>query len=209
MSNYENIIFMDLDLLFLDNISPLINEMVSDDHIDIMACKGGYVKEYEQGKVHTVRDEILKDGLKKIKLDFNSINFNSQAINTGLLLIKGSSMKRNENNILKLLNNIKYYKYYDQTMINILISSNLLQLKLFSPMYNLVIGGILLKNRNESTRIINNENGTCEVLYKKRNKHELRPKVIHFAGPHKPWTVVNPSRNRGCVIWNKYKNIKI
>lgn len=209
-SGYENVIFMDLDILFLKNISNLINSFIKDDTIDIMASLGGAVKKYKTGKNHTLRNEIHENGIHKIKTVFNDIDFNKNAINTGLLLIRSNSMIKNKNNILSLLDYSEYFKYYDQTLINILISMGSLKCKTFDFTYNSVLGGLLLKPLSSNDKFsLSNIGGEISLKYIYKNKKPLNIKVIHFSGPKKPWnTFLKHKKPLGIELWKIFTKIK-
>lgn len=209
-SGYENIIFMDLDLLFLKNISNLINSFIKDDNVDIMASLGGAVKKYKTGKDHTLRNEIHQDGIHKIKKIFNDIDLNKNAINTGLLLIRSNSMIKNKNNILSLLNYSGYFKYYDQTLINILINIGSLKCKTFDFTYNSVLGGLLLKPFSVNDKFsLSNVDEEISLKYAYKNKKHLDIKVIHFSGPKKPWNTFSKHKKLlGIELWKIFTKIK-
>jgi lipopolysaccharide biosynthesis glycosyltransferase len=209
-SGYENVIFMDLDLLFLKDISNLINSFMKDDTIDIMASLGGAVKKYKTGKDHTLRNEIHDNGIHKIKKLFNDIDLNKKAINTGLLLIRSNSMIKNKNNILSLLDHSEYFKYYDQTLINILINIGSLKCKTFDFTYNSVLGGLLLKPFSANDKFsLSNMNGEISFKYIHKNKKPLDIKVIHFSGPRKPWNSFSKSKKLlGIELWKIFTKIK-
>lgn len=209
-SGYENIIFMDLDLIFLDNIFTLINTFTKDNSIDIMATAGNAVQTYKTGKIHSLKNEIpnIKGQSNIKKLFKKDIDFNKRAINTGLLLIRSKTMLNNEHNIISLLDYISYYKYYDQTLINILINVGLLNCKMFDFTYNSVLGGLLLKSPSVHDKFsIENINNKISLKYSYKNNTSLNIKVVHFSGGRKPWNICTKYKKTiGATLWETFKN---
>lgn len=110
INEYDNILYLDCDIVITKDISRILNKQIEDDKI--------YIK-----KENFIEDPFNKlfFGLKKYSPeDINNFILNNNVpINSGLILFKNTEkMKDHFKNILNISKNWKNEYYYDQSFIN-------------------------------------------------------------------------------------------
>lgn len=171
MPSYDNVIFLDADLVVLDDISKILDEDYSDvlvgavrDYEGISNC---YDKNYEK-----TRYRINELGIKNFDnyflsgvLVMNVKNFNEQFEVTDLLNLAVS----------------KNWKQFDQDLLNYLCQDS-------------------LKIIDASWDFLEDIYGTYQKLPKKLFeeflKSEKNPKIIHYSGSRKPWIKIDSKYNK-------------
>lgn len=171
MPSYDNVIFLDADLVVLDDISKILDEDYSDvlvgavrDYEGISNC---YDKNYEK-----TRYRINELGIKNFDnyflsgvLVMNVKKFNEQFEMTDLLNLAVS----------------KNWKQFDQDLLNYLCQDS-------------------LKIIDASWDFLEDIYGTYQKLPKKLFeeflKSEKNPKIIHYSGSRKPWIKIDSKYNK-------------
>lgn len=171
MPEYDNVIFLDADLVILDDISKLLDEDYSNvlvgavrDYEGISNCYGN---NYEKTKYR-----ITELGIKTFDNYFLS----------GMLVM--NIKKFNEQfNVKDLLNLAvsKNWKQYDQDLFNYLCGDNV---KIVDAAWNFM------------EDIYGSYQSLPKPLFQEFLKSEKNPKIIHFAGNRKPWIKIDSKLNK-------------
>lgn len=171
MPNYENVIFLDADLVVLDDIAKLLEDDYSDvlvgavrDYEGISNC---YDKNYEK-----TRYRINELGIKNFDnyflsgvLVMNVKNFNEQFEVTDLLNLAVS----------------KNWKQFDQDLLNYLCQDSL---KIIDAAWDFM------------EDIYGSYQTLPKKLFEEFLKSEKNPKIIHFSGDRKPWIKIDSKFNK-------------
>lgn len=179
MQNYKNVIFLDADVVVLDDIANLLNYDCSNaliggirDYEGIANC---YNNNYEQTKYR-----INEVGVK---------NFENYFI-SGVLII--NTVKFNEKFTQKQLLEMavsKNWKQYDQDLLNFICKENVV---ILDAKWNFVedIYGIFQSMPSH--------------LFEEYVASEKAPKIIHYSGSRKPWIKTDSKFN--VYFWKYAKN---
>ena len=177
-SNYEKVIFTDLDLILKDDILKL-----SDYDIEsyiMAACIEPLWK-----NLYLCNPKILDTSFEKYTNDILKLSNPYDYYNTGVMIIniKKYNQTNSFENLLKLISK-NYYLYQEQCAMNVLFKNKIYTLP---SVWNY-----------ELDPAINNENSNSGVYYDYK-KAENNAKIIHYLGCNKPWH--NPSEYRAHEWW--------
>lgn len=171
MPDYDNVIFLDADLVVLDDIAKLLEEDYSDvlvgavrDYEGISNC---YSKNYEKTKYR-----ITELGIK---------NFDNYFL-SGVLVM--NNKKFNEQFDVKDLLNLaisKNWKQFDQDLFNYICGDNV---KIVDAKWNFM------------EDIYGSYQSLPKKLFDEFLKSEKAPKIIHYSGSRKPWIKIDSKFNK-------------
>lgn len=162
MANYKHIIFLDSDLVILDDIANILNYDFKDNMIaavrDYEGIANCYANNYERTKYRiseigiTNFDDYFISGV----IVMNIQSFNEKFSSTDLLNLAIS----------------KNWKQYDQDLLNYLCKNSV---KIIDAEWDFV------------EDISNSYHSMPKHLFDEYLKSEENPKIIHYSGARKPW----------------------
>lgn len=182
LADYDKVLYLDVDALVLDDLSPLFEAL--DGETDIVGIQGNYFNRLLRGYKHETGSEIHPDGVVKLKRMFPAADVKAPGINSGCFAVWSNVAENWQSTVHELLPYLRYFKTADQALLNVLISIRGLRLKLFDPAYN-CMGFQLSERRHLVQELCSHaeiDADTCRLYLAGR-----RLKVAHFAGRNKPW----------------------
>ncbi len=177
LKDYKRLVFMDMDLLVMDDLSPLFDFNMGNK--TIAACTEIIWRELCEERRFVNKQEIFKYSKEVLRLS-NPFEY----FNTGVLIIdiKKYNQKDAFNKLLALLHQKKYI-YQEQCAINDLFKGDIAQLP---PEWNFELATAVCRQTRD--------------YYAEYYKLSSHAKVLHFLGSQKPWN--NPDVPMADTWWH-------
>ena len=180
LPNYKKVLYLDSDMVVQADVAQLFDENIDD--FLLAACHdadtAGLYNGYEPGK------KAYTDNILKLKDPY-------QYFQAGVIIFNLEKFRKvyNTNDILKFAVSEKW-ELLDQDVLNKLCEG---QVKFINMEWNVMVdfGGI------RQSKIIALAPKWLNTMYIEARK---APKIIHYAGPEKPWFY--PEMDQGVLFWN-------
>lgn len=198
-SGYEEILYLDIDTIVLGKLNPLLESLKD---FDIVGVRGGIIRYLKEGKIYTVGDTVSLEGHPQLLKVFPEANLESIATNTGCFAVRALVLEKWQQYYSILLPLLGYYRYVDQSIINILLSTNWFKFSEMPPEYNFAgLGDALNEDGKFDVRFVIEQDEPAMYF------EDRRLILAHFSGKTKPWNVKNNSP--GSQAWQYFSNLDL
>ncbi len=181
-SDYEEVLFLDADVLILGSIEPFFDGLKTH---DIVAVQGSALRRHDSGHSHLVSDEISPQGRIAVAENFSGIDLGHPAINTGCFAAHSSLFESWEPFHGGLFRIFEYFRYADQSAINLLRCYLRPKEKILPAQFDFT--GISITdswNSIDDRLTLSITDGNKLHVY----LDDTRINVLHFSGRNKPWS---------------------
>lgn len=188
-SDYSKIIYLDADIIVLDDLSKLFTEDINDYYAGVVEDTYLSLCICDKERKTSVRPDLnycqyLKQKLKKT---------NTKYFNAGILLLNLDKIRNTTNNLWNFTFKESPLEFLDQDVLNSLWENNV---KYLDYKWN------ISKGLNAQIPAIKDKR-----IRKYLKKIYKKPSIYHYVGNDKPWLICNSNYNYSFIKtwWNYYK----